>query len=115
MTARSLLCVVVLAGAGVAAAQSGVSAELKAKFDRRLQDIASRVDGVVGYSILDLTSGDRFAHLENETFPTASTIKLTIVYELFKQVDEKKVRLDETIALDSTKKVGGTGVLTYLG
>jgi len=51
------------------------SAELRAKFDRRLQEISSRVDGVVGYQIVDLVSGDRFAHLERESFPTASTIK----------------------------------------
>src|SRR5438270_2328192 len=54
---------------------SSAGAELRAKFDRRLQDIAGRVDGVVGYEIVDATSGDRFAHLERETFPTASTIK----------------------------------------
>ena len=30
-------------------------------------------------------------------FPTASTIKLAIVYELFKQVDEGAISLDETI------------------
>ena len=113
--ALCLLCIAVLASAGFGAAQGGAAAELKTKFDRRLQDIASRVDGVVGYSVLDLTSGDRFAHLENEAFPTASTIKLTIVYELFKQVEEKKVRLDDTIVLDSARKVGGTGVLTHLG
>src|SRR6184192_2843974 len=102
--------------AGLDAQQASPTvAELRAKFEQRLQQISSRVDGVVGYSVLDLTSGDRFAHLENEAFPTASTIKLTIVYELFKQVEEKRVRLDDTIVLDSAKKVGGTGVLTHLG
>ena len=53
--------------------------ELKATFERRVQEIARRVDGVVGYAVLDLTSGDRIGHLERETFPTASTIKLAIV------------------------------------
>jgi len=91
------------------------TADLRAKFDRRLQEIAARVDGVVGYDIVDLVSGDRFAHLERETFPTASTIKLTLVYELFKQADEGKIRLDETMRLDRSKAVGGTGVLIDLG
>jgi Beta-lactamase class A len=48
------------------------------------------VDGVVGYAIVDLTSGERIGHLEHATFPTASAIKLAIVYELFKQAEEKK-------------------------
>src|SRR5438445_9529413 len=90
-------------------------AELRAKFEQRLQQISSRVDGVVGYSVLDLTSGDRIAHLERETFPTASTIKLAIVYELFRQAAEGRIRLDDTIALDRAKAVGGTGVLFQLG
>ena len=91
------------------------AADLRAKFDHRLQEIASHVDGVMGYAVLDLTSGDRFGHLEREVFPTASTIKLAIVYELFKQVDEGKIRLDQPITLDRTQAVGGSGVLFAMG
>jgi beta-lactamase class A len=94
---------------------SPTAAELKAKFDHRLQEIASRVDGVMGYAVLDLTSGDRFGHLDREVFPTASTIKLAIVYELFKQVDEGKIRLEQTIVLDRKQAVGGSGVLVAMG
>src|SRR5262249_25439930 len=89
--------------------------ELKEKFGARLTEIVRRVDGVVGYEIVDLTSGDRFAHLEHESFPTASSIKIAIVYELFKQVEEGRIRLDDTLALDRSKAVGGTGVLLYMG
>ena len=99
----------------VPATQGSISSELKTKFERRLSDIAGKLDGVVGYEIVDLTSGDRFAHLERETFPTASTIKLTLVYELFKQAEEGRIRLDETVALDRSKAVGGTGVLAEMG
>jgi beta-lactamase class A len=94
---------------------SPTAAELKQKFERRAEEIAARVDGVMGFAIVDLTSGERFTHLDREIFPTASTIKLAIVYELFKQVEEGSVRLDETMALDRAKAVGGTGVLADLG
>jgi beta-lactamase class A len=107
----------IVLGAVVLGAQqpSPTAAELKQKFERRVEEIAARVDGVMGYAIVDLTSGDRFGHLDRETFPTASTIKLAIVYELFKQVEEGSLRLDETMVLDRTKAVGGTGVLADLG
>jgi beta-lactamase class A len=101
--------------AAILAGQTSPAAELKAKFERRVQEITAPLDGVAGYLFLDLTSGDRIAHLERETFPTASTIKLAIVYELFKQADEGKIRLDETITLDRAKAVGGSGVLFELG
>jgi beta-lactamase class A len=92
-----------------------VPLELKARFERRVQEIVSRLDGVAGYVFVDLTSGDRIAHLERETFPTASTIKLAIVYELVKQAAEGKITLDETMTLDRAKAVGGSGVLMELG
>jgi beta-lactamase class A len=92
-----------------------LASELEAKFERRIQDIAARVDGVVGYLIVDQTSGKRIAHLERESFPTASTIKLAIVYELFKQVDEGALRLDEPVTLERAKAVGGSGILFELG
>jgi beta-lactamase class A len=90
-------------------------AELRSKLTQRLDTITAGVDGVVGYDIVDLTSGDRISHLENESFPTASSIKLAIVYELFKQAAARALRLDETIQLDRAKAVGGTGVLRDLG
>ena len=94
---------------------SPTAAELNAKFEQRLQEISSRVDGVVGYTVVDLTSGDRIMHLSREVFPTASTIKIAIVYELFKQVEEGKIRLADTMTLDRGKAVGGTGVLVHMG
>jgi beta-lactamase class A len=99
----------------VAAQPPATAAELKSKLEHRIEDIAAHVDGVVGYEVLDLTSGERFGHLEREVFPTASTIKLAIVYELFKQADEGRVALDDRITLDRRQAVGGSGVLHELG
>jgi beta-lactamase class A len=115
LTSKFLIAAAALPLALASVGAQSTGAELRAKFERRLQDVAAHVDGVVGYDVLDLTSGDRFAHLERETFPTASTIKLTLVYELFKQVEERKIRLDDTLTLDRAKAVGGTGVLVEMG
>ena len=105
----------VVPGAVPRAAAQSAADELKQKFAHRAEEVASRLDGVMAYTIVDLTSGDRFTHLETSTLPTASTIKLAIVYELFKQVEEGRVRLDDTLVLDRAKAVGGTGVLADLG
>ncbi len=112
VAAGALAIAVVVTASG--AAQS-IAEELREKLSSQIADISRRVDGIVGYEIVDLASGDRLAHLEHETFPTASSIKLAIVYELFKQVDEGRVRLDEPLVLDRSKAVGGTGVLVHLG
>jgi beta-lactamase class A len=104
-----------LAGTASAGAQTSPTAQLRAKFEKRVQEISSRVDGVVGYSIVDLTSGERLSHLDSASFPTASAIKLAIVYELFKQADEKRIDLEEKVTLDRRQAVGGTGVLVEMG
>jgi beta-lactamase class A len=101
--------------ASVGAQTAPVPSELGAKFEARVQQIAAKVDGVVGYTIVDLTTGERISHLGNAVFPTASAIKLAIVYELFKQAEDKTINLDEKITLDRKQAVGGTGVLVEMG
>ncbi len=88
--------------------------ELHAKLGDRLNTIAGSIDGVMGFTVVDLTSGDRFERLAGETFPTASTIKLAILYELFRQADEGRITLDATRVLDRRQAVGGSGILNEL-
>jgi beta-lactamase class A len=104
-----------LVAASASAQTPPLASTLRAGFERRVQEIAARVDGVVGYAIVDLTTGERLGHLERDTFPTASAIKLAIVYELFKQADEQRIDLDEKTTLDRRQAVGGTGVLVEMG
>jgi beta-lactamase class A len=102
-------------GAQQTPASDAIPRELATKFAKRLETIAASVDGVVGYEVLDLTSGDRAGRLERAVFPTASTIKIAIAYELFEQAHGGKVRLDQPLTLDRAKAVGGAGVLRELG
>lgn len=95
-------------------AQEAKASALWKALERQLEAEAASVDGVVGYTLVDLTSGDRLGRLEHEVFPTASTIKIAILYELFKQVDEGKIRLDEPRTLDRRHAVGGSGILNEL-
>jgi beta-lactamase class A len=112
---RVQVAFLLLAAASASAQTPPLPSALRASFEQRVHEIAARVDGVVGYAIVDLTTGERLGHLEHETFPTASAIKLAIVYELFKQVEEQRIDLDEKITLDRRQAVGGAGVLVEMG
>lgn len=90
------------------------AAELRQKLVASLEKTAAGLDGVMGYAIVDLTSGDRVERLPSAVFATASTIKLAILYELFKQADEGKLSLDTVRPLDRQQVVGGSGVLAEL-
>jgi beta-lactamase class A len=89
-------------------------AELRRGFTAALDRIAADLDGVMGYAIVDLATGDRIEHLPGAVLATASTIKLSILYELFRQAEEGRVLLDELRPLDRRHAVGGSGVLVQL-
>ena len=88
--------------------------DLRTKTAASLEEAAASLDGVLGYAIVDLTSGDTFERMASVPFPTASTIKLAILYELVKRADEGALSLDDTIRLDRTRAVPG-GLLYELG
>jgi beta-lactamase class A len=106
--------IVLTVACAVAQLAGSPQTELKAVFAKQLDAIAAGVDGVVGYAVVDLTSGDRFERLATTPFPTASTIKIAILYELFKQVDQGRLTLDEVRPLDRRHVVGGAGTLQHL-
>jgi beta-lactamase class A len=108
-----------LAGESVWAQPSGqagpLQQELRNQLRSRLEGIAGRLDGVLGYAVVDLTSKETVAaHLDAQPFPTASTIKLAILYELFKQAEEGRLVLDKPERLERTDVTGGSGVLQHL-
>ncbi len=92
-----------------------LQAELTAQLARALERIATSLDGVVGYVVTDLTTNERVAaRLEREVFPTASAIKLSVLYELLKQVEAGTLTLDTPTPVSRTQLVGGSGILQHL-
>ncbi len=110
----ALLAAPALAQPQPAGTSSAMLQELKEKTRARLDRVARELNGVMGYAIVDLTSGERYTHLDTQVFPTASTIKLGILYELFKRADEGRLKLDEELRLSRARAVPG-GILYELG
>jgi beta-lactamase class A len=92
-----------------------LQADLAKQLARSLDRIAGSLDGVVGYVVTDLTTHERVAaKLEREPFPTASAIKLAVLYELMKQAESGAVVLDTPAPVNRAQLVGGSGVLQHL-
>jgi beta-lactamase class A len=116
LTTTLALAAALLASHVLAFAQAPpLSQELRRTLDRRLNALVEGLDGVIGYSALDLVSGEEIGRFADREFPAASTIKLAVLYELFRQADEGTLRLDEAVPLDRTHVVGGDGILRALG
>lgn len=85
-----------------------VSADLKGDLLPRLKSHRGRV----AVAIKHLKTGERFDYESEEPLPTASLIKLPVMIEAYKQVEEGKQDLDALITLKTEDKVPGSGILT---
>jgi beta-lactamase class A len=81
---------------------------------RQLEAITREFKGTVGISVRNLTTGEATSIRGSETFPTQSTIKVSILVTLMDEVSKGRVRLDERNGLIDRDKVGGTGVLRFM-
>jgi beta-lactamase class A len=72
------------------------------------------LDGVLGVAILDLANQHTLLLNADEVFPTASTIKIAILAELYRQAQRGKLRLTDTYTLQQADLVGGSGISNAL-
>jgi len=85
-----------------------------AAIEARIAAIAGEIDGVLGVYARDLRSGIEVAHNADTVFPTASVMKIPIIYELYRQVEAGKVELGRRLVLGEADMVPGSGVLQDL-
>ncbi len=90
------------------------SVPLIVKFQQSIRAIIDSSDAVIGVSIKDLRTSETFSFNETEIFPTASSIKIFILAEVFKQAAEGKFSLQEVRQLPKQFRVGGSGILSML-
>lgn len=87
---KNFLCALLLAGTLWAQAVPSPKPQtnedvLWHKFDDRVTHIANQAEGVVGVSIVDLTDGRELAINADQTLATASSIKVALLAELYRQ------------------------------
>ncbi len=74
----------------------------------------ARIPGHVGLYAKNLDTQKIIAWHESEVFASASLIKVPILAELFRRVEEEGLNLDETLTLHQEDQVPGSGVLKDL-
>jgi beta-lactamase class A len=81
---------------------------------RTLDSLARHFHGVLGYSINNLDTGERMTLRGDETFPTASLIKVAVLVTLFDLADKGLISLDDQLTLLKIDQVPGSGVLQFM-
>jgi beta-lactamase class A len=85
-----------------------------ASLHRALDSLASAHHGIVGYAVHNVDTGERLSRRGDETFSTASLIKVPILVTVFDLVEQGKLSLDDQLTLLSIDKVPGSGNLQFM-
>jgi len=111
--AAVMLAVCAAAAAPVAFAQGTLGDQLDARLQRTLDQLARDAAGVVGVSVVDLTSGRRWDVNGTTVFPQGSAIKIPLLIELFRRADAKELALTSRVTLTAADRTGGSSLLQY--
>src|SRR5947209_4291357 len=74
----------------------------------RVKAIGDAIHGALGIATIDLTSGRVFVYNGEAEFPTASTIKVPLMVELFRRAESGELRLDSPVTVSPSDLVEGS-------
>src|SRR5574337_502763 len=79
-----------------------------------IQRLAAQFSGVLGVWSQSLVGGETIEWNAEDGFPSASSIKLPILYEVYRQAGDKRFHLTDTRTVEATDVVPGSGILKDL-
>ena len=110
-----LLCATAVTQTATAPASSSVKPQiLWQKLGASIQDVDQHLDGVMGVAIEDLTTGDHFFLHEDEVFAQASSIKITVLANLYVQAQQGKLKLTDLYTVQSSDLVPDSDIMNGL-
>ena len=84
------------------------------KLESKIEQIDQNLDGVMGVAIEDLTSGDHYFLREDEVFAQASSIKITVLVNLYLQAQQGKLKLTDLYIVQSSDLVPDSDIMNGL-
>jgi beta-lactamase class A len=92
-----LLVLLILGGQNIVIGQTSMPKQqvLWQRLEAAINDVDRDLDGVLGVAIEDLTSGQKSLLRGNELFPQASSIKIAVLAELYRQAQSGKLKLND--------------------
>jgi beta-lactamase class A len=81
------------------------------KLEKSILDIDRSLDGVMGVAIVDLTDGHKYLLHANDVFPQASSIKICILAELYRQAQQGKLKLTDLYTVNTADLVQDSDIM----
>ena len=84
------------------------------RLEAQVQGLCHAFPGVMGICVKELTQENSLHIRSDELFPTASTIKIHVLTQLFSRVERGELDLQQKITVTPDLLTPGSGVLAYL-
>ncbi|MGC2477285.1 MAG: serine hydrolase [Candidatus Sulfotelmatobacter sp.] len=84
------------------------------KLEASIQQVDQHLDGVMGIAIEDLNTGDHFFLHEDEVFAQASSIKITVLANLYLQAQQGKLKLTDLYTVHASDLVADSYIMNGL-
>jgi beta-lactamase class A len=81
------------------------------KLEKSILDIDRNLDGVLGVAIVDLTDGHKYLLHANDVFPQASSIKICVLAELYRQAQQGKLKLTDLYTVNAADLVQDSDIM----
>lgn len=81
--------------------------------EERILPLVRAHKGIVAVAVREMANGECYYFNPDQPLPTASLIKFPVMIEVYQQVLEGKLKLDDMLTLREADKVPGSGILTY--
>jgi beta-lactamase class A len=97
--------------------QSTPSAKQKVlwqKLQSKIEQVDQNLDGVMGVAIEDLTTGDHYFLRGEEVFAQASSIKITVLANLYLQAQQGKLKLTDLYTVQSSDLIPDSDIMNGL-
>jgi len=87
---------------------------LRQKLESRIHEIDQNLDGVMGVAIEDLISKQTFFLQPDEVFAQASSIKIAVLAELYRQAQQGKLKLTDPYTVQKSDLVADSDIMNGL-
>jgi len=112
---RKLICVLLLAAPLFSQAGPNEKQQvLWQKLQATINEVDHNLDGVLGLAILDLTSGQTFFLHADDVFPQASSIKVAVLADLYRQAQDGKLKLNDLYTVQASDMVPDSAIMLGL-
>ncbi|MGA9811434.1 MAG: serine hydrolase [Terriglobales bacterium] len=108
---KSFFVLFLLVGVSLAQTAAAKQEVLWQKLEANINEVDRGLDGVLGVAILDLGSGKKFVLHGDDIFPQASSIKIAVLAELYRQAQAGKLKLTDLYTVQASDLVPDSTIM----